>query len=150
MRRYVEDFFDIPTIQNQLAKRQLTLFGKVNRNSEETLPAKLLTAWCNHKRQAVVVLHSNKKKRMQNIALIVSTVDRSGSLKLWAHLALDKKYCKYLINGLGNTPTYPLGPPNAPTAERPQLPYPHSPPRTSQSPPTPPPPRQRTRPSPIP
>ena len=38
-------FFNIPTIQNQIAKRQLTFIGKVVRNSDLQLPTKLLTAW---------------------------------------------------------------------------------------------------------
>ena len=37
--------FNIPTIQNQIAKRQLTFIGKVVRNSDQQLPTKLLTAW---------------------------------------------------------------------------------------------------------
>ena len=52
-----ERFFKIPTIQNQIAKRQLTFIGKVVRNSDQQLPTKLLTAWCNHKRRRGRVLH---------------------------------------------------------------------------------------------
>ena len=43
-----ERFFNIPTIQNQIEKRQLTFIGKVVLNSDQQLPTKLLTAWCNH------------------------------------------------------------------------------------------------------
>ena len=36
-------FFNNPTIQYQLSKRQLTFIRKVVRNSEEQIPTKLLT-----------------------------------------------------------------------------------------------------------
>ena len=52
-------FFNIPTIQNQIAKRQLTFIGKVVHNSDLQLPTKLLTAWCNQKKKLGGVLHSN-------------------------------------------------------------------------------------------
>ena len=79
-------------IQNQVAKQQLTFIGKVTHKSDEKLPTKLLKAWCNHKRQVGGELHSNKKTLLKNIALILPTVYRYDSLKLWAHLALDVIY----------------------------------------------------------
>ena len=107
-------FFDIPTIQNQVAKRQLTLIGKMYRKYDEQLLTKILTVWCNNKRRVGGVLISNKKTLVQNIALIVPTIDQYGSLKLWAHLSLDDKYCKYLINGIGNSTTPPPVTPPSP------------------------------------
>ena len=88
---FVKDF-DIPTIQNKVDKRQLTFIGKVTRNSDEKLPKSLLTAWCSNKQKVGGVFHSNKKNLVNKIALIVPTVDRYVSLKLWAHLALDDRY----------------------------------------------------------
>ena len=41
-----KQFFNIPTIRNQLEKRQLTFIGKVVRNPEDQIPTNLLTAWC--------------------------------------------------------------------------------------------------------
>ena len=87
---------------------------------------------------------------MQNIALIIPTVYWCGSLKLWAHLALEEKYWKYLINGIVNSPTPPTGTHPTPTTERIHTPSPPSPPRPSQFPLTLPPPRQRKIFSPIP
>ena len=43
-------FFDIPNIEKQIATQQLNFIGKVARNSDDHLPTKLITAWCNHKR----------------------------------------------------------------------------------------------------
>ena len=81
----------------------------MTRNSDEKLPTKLLMAWWNNKHQVGGVLHSNKKTLVQNIALIVPTVDKYGSLKLWSHLALDNKYWnnhqKYKISYV---PLYPV------------------------------------------
>ena len=75
-----ERFFNIPTIQNQIAKRHLTFIGKVVHNSDLQLPTKLLTAWCNHKRKRGGVLHSNKKSIVQNIALILPVLPMQGRM----------------------------------------------------------------------
>ena len=97
-------FFNIPAIQNQIAKRQLTFIGKVVRNSDQQLPTKLLTAWWNHKRRRGGVLHSNKKSIVQNIALILPCIGKTGRMSEWVHYALDNGYWKYLIANLGNSP----------------------------------------------
>ena len=52
--------FDIINTEEQIATRQLKFIGKVTRNSDEHLPTKLLTAWCNHKRQRGGVLHTKR------------------------------------------------------------------------------------------
>ena len=116
-------------------------------NSEEQLPTKLLTAWCNNKFRVGGVLHSNKKTIGQNIALDVPIVDIFGSLKSWSHLALDDKYWKYLINGLRNASTPPLGSPSSPTAEITKPLSTPSTPHPSQLPPTSPQPRHSKIPS---
>ena len=71
---------------------------------------------------------------VHNIVSIVPTVDQYGSLKLWANLALDEKYWKYLINGIRNAPTNSLVPPPYPATEIEQPPSPPSTPRPIQSP----------------
>ena len=75
-----ERFFNIPTIQNKIAKRQLTFIGKVVCNSDQQLPTKLLTTWCNHKRRPGGVLRSNKKSSVQNIALILPCIGKTGRM----------------------------------------------------------------------
>ena len=50
-------FYNIPTAEQQIAKRQLTFIGKIARNSDCQLPTKLLTAWCNHPQPKGGVLH---------------------------------------------------------------------------------------------
>ena len=97
-------FFNIPTIQNQIAKRQLTFIGKVVQNSYLQLPTKLLTAWCNHKRKRGRVLHSNKKSIVQHIAIIIPYIGNTGRMSEWVHYALENGYWNYLISKLGNSP----------------------------------------------
>ena len=92
-----ERFFNTPNIQNQIAKRQLTFIGKVVRNLDLQLPTKLLTAWCNHKQKRGGVLHSNRKYILQNIALILPCIGKTGIMSKWVHYALDNGYWKYLI-----------------------------------------------------
>ena len=150
MRRFVEDFLIYRRLKIKYLKGNLRSFGKLNRKSEEQIPKKILTAWRNNKWRVVGVLHSNKKNLVQKISLIVPTIDQYGSLKLWAHLDIDDKYCKSMIDGIGNAPTPPQGPSPYTTNEIVQPTSSPSLPRPSQSPPTSPPLRQRTRPSPIP
>ena len=64
----------VPTIPNQIAKRQLAFIGKVVCNSYQQLPTKPLTAWCNHKQKRGGVLHSNKNSIVHNIALILPCI----------------------------------------------------------------------------
>ena len=44
-------FFNIHSIRNYIAKRQLTFIGKVVRNADDQIPTQLLTAWCKHPRK---------------------------------------------------------------------------------------------------
>ena len=111
---------------------------------------KLLTVWCRNKRQVGGVLHSNKKTLVHNIALVVPTIYQYGSLKLWAHLSLDDRYWKYLINGISNKLTPPPGPPTSSNTKIEQPHYSISPPFPSQGKTTLPPPSQSTRPAPVP
>ena len=67
--------FDIQKIQNQVAKRQPIIIGKVTHNSDEKLPTKLLMEWRNNKRRFGGVLQSNKKTLVQIIALVLPRVD---------------------------------------------------------------------------
>ena len=81
-------FFNIPSIRNQIAKRQLTFIGKVVRNSDDQIPAQLLTAWCDHPRKRGGVLQNNKKNLAQNIRLIVPGAAKDGLLSSWVYFVL--------------------------------------------------------------
>ena len=76
-------FFNIPTIRHQIVKRQLTFIGKVVRNSEDQIPTKLLTAWCDNERKPDALLQKNKKNIAQNIRLIVPGAAKYGLLTTW-------------------------------------------------------------------
>ena len=73
--------FGILNIEEKIATQQLTFIGKVTRNSDDHLPTKLLTAWCNHKRRLGGVLHTNKKYIAHNLRLIIPGVEKTGALK---------------------------------------------------------------------
>ena len=61
-------FFNIPTIRYQLAKRQLTFIGIVVRNSEDQIPTKLLTVWCDNKRKPGAPIQNNNKNLVHKYA----------------------------------------------------------------------------------
>ena len=98
-------FFDISTIRNQIAQRQLTFIGKVVRNKDDQIPTELLTAWCNNKRRRGGVLQNNKNNLAQNIRLVIPGAAKDGLLTTWVYFALDAAYWEYLISLLGNKPT---------------------------------------------
>ena len=87
-------FFDIPTIRNQIAQRQLTFIGKVVRNKDDQITTQLLTARCNNKRRRVGVLQNNKKNLAQSIRLVIPGEAKDGLLKTWVYFALDAAYWK--------------------------------------------------------
>ena len=92
-----KQFFDIPTIRNQLEKQQLTFIGKVVRNSEDRIPTKILTAWCDNKHKRGAPLQNNKKNLAQNICLIVPGAAEDGLITTLVYLSLDNGYWKHLI-----------------------------------------------------
>ena len=98
-------FFDIPTIRNQIAQRQLTFIGKVVCNKDDQIPSQLLTAWFNNKWRRGGVLQNNKKNRAQNRCLVSPGVGKDGLIMTWVYSDLDAAYWKYLISLLGNKPT---------------------------------------------
>ena len=97
-------FFNTPTIRHQLARRKLTFIGKVVRNSEDQIPTKLLTAWCDNKLKKGASLQNNKNNLAQNIRLIVPGAAKDGLLTTWVYLALDDGYWAHLVRQLGSNP----------------------------------------------
>ena len=93
-------FLNTPNIEKQIATQHLTLIRKLARNSDNHLPTKLLTEWCNHKRRRGGVLKTNKKSIFHNLRLIIPGVDKTGALKTWAHFSIDDRYWRHLISGL--------------------------------------------------
>ena len=104
-----ERFFDIPTIRNKIAHRQLTFIGKVVRNPDDQITTKFLIAWCNNKRNPGGVLKKNKKNLAQNIRLVVHSAAKDGLLTTWMYFALDNSYWTYLISLIGNRPQEWIG-----------------------------------------
>ena len=73
-------FCHIPSIRHQIVKRQLPFIGKVVRNSDNKIPTRLLTAWCDHPRRRGAPLQNNKKNLVKNIQLIVPSAASDGRL----------------------------------------------------------------------
>ena len=128
------NFFDILNIEEQIATQQLTFIGKVTRNSEDHLPNKLLSWWCNHKRRCGGVLHTNKKSIFHNLRLIIPGVDKPGALKKWEHFAINDRYWQHLISGLEKSLT---STPPAPPPPYHCIPHSSTPPSSPHPPPSP-------------
>ena len=95
----------------KIATRQLTFIGKVARNSDDYLPTKLLTTWCNHKRRRGGVLHTNKKNHRSQ-----PPNDHTRSGKIWSAQNMGALYHQWQImatlnfrpwNLLNINPTFP-------------------------------------------
>ena len=89
-------FCGIPSLQSQIAKRQLRFIENVVRYHDSQIPTQLLTAWCDHPRKRGGVLQTNKKNITKNLQLIIPSAEKDGRLSSWAYYALDKSYWDYL------------------------------------------------------
>ena len=66
-----EMFFNILTIRNQIAFRQLTYIGKIFRRESTHILTRLLTAWCDHPRKVGRPLLTNKQCIVRNIQIFI-------------------------------------------------------------------------------
>ena len=87
-----EMFFNIPTIRNQIAFRQLTYIGKIVRRESTHIPTRLLTAWCDHPSKVGRPLLTNKQCIVRNIQIFIPEVDDDGTLASWVFHALDTSF----------------------------------------------------------
>ena len=81
-----EKFYNIPTIKNQIAFRQLTYLGKIFRQEASHIPTRMLTAWCDHPCKVGRPLLTNKQSIVRNIQLVLPEVDRTGLLSKWVSI----------------------------------------------------------------
>ena len=95
-----EMFYIIPTVQNQIAFRQLTYLGKLFRREASHIPTCLLTVWCDHPRKVGPPVLTNKQSMVRNIQLVITGVDGSGALYAWVFHALDTQNWHALLNTL--------------------------------------------------
>ena len=85
-----EKFYNIPTINKQIALRQLTYLGKIFRREESHISTRLLTVWCDHQRQSGRPILTNKQSMARNIKQVIPNVDAHGTMSTWGFHALDK------------------------------------------------------------
>ena len=126
-------FFNIPTIRNQIAFRQLTYIEKIVRRESTHIPTRLLTAWCDHPRKVGRPLITKKKCIVKNLQIVIPEVDDDGTLASWGFHALDNSFWKKLLRTLKHPGNYPPeSPPNT------YFPQTNSSPPASPRDPTPP------------
>jgi len=98
-------FYNIPSIQNMIAARQLGFLGKVVRGPYGAPARRMLTACCQHKRkQGRPYLH-NKDVIVKNLRLLFARtpeviIDDYGSVKDWYCEAMHEPYWTQLIQCL--------------------------------------------------
>ena len=97
-------FCNIPSMRNQIAKKQLNFIGKVIRNSVDQIHSQLLTTWCDHPRRRGAPLQNNKKNLVQNIQLLLPSDPKDGRLSSWGFQALDSSYWNHLVSQLSTQP----------------------------------------------
>ena len=95
-----EKFYNIPTIKNQIAFRQLTYLDKIFRQEASHIPTRLLTAWCDHPRKVGRPLLTHKQSIVRNIQLVLPEVDRTGLLSTWGFHNLDAHHWNEFLNTL--------------------------------------------------
>ena len=95
-----EKFYNIPTIKNQIALRQLTYLGKIFRREESHIPTRLLTVWCDHPCKAGRPILTNRQSMVRNIQQVILNVDAYGSMSTWVFHALDAQHWNDLLNTL--------------------------------------------------
>ena len=65
-----EKFYNIPTIKNQIALRQLTYLGKIIRREDSYIPTRLLMVWCDQTRKVGRPITTNKQYVVSDRVLV--------------------------------------------------------------------------------
>ena len=138
-------FYNILTIQEEIAKRQLTFIGKITRRDRTHIPTLLLTSWSENPRKRGGIRKTNRKSIVENLQLLLpDKIPNTGALNTWVHLAQDKHYWNHLLGRLGSredsTPPRTSPSPPSPNHRQPSPPAsPSARPPASPPPPVPPP-----------
>ena len=98
-------FCHIPSIRHQIAKRRFPLLERSFRNSNNQIPTRLLTVWCDCPRRRGAPLQNNKNNLVKKIQLIVPSAASDGRFSSWVFYALNGSYWNHLISQLGTQPT---------------------------------------------
>ena len=98
--RVREICFNIPTIRNQIAFRQLTYIGKIARRESTHITTCFLTAWWDHPHKAVRPILTNKQCIVRNLQLVIPEVNDDGNLASWGFHALDVSFWNTLLRKL--------------------------------------------------
>ena len=110
-------FYSIPCARNMIAARQMDFIGKMIGGPSDRPSRNMITACCDHKRQAGRPQTTGKIFMVENLRLLFKDVnavniDRFGSLRDWIHKANNKSYWNQLVKRLLH--------PDTPLPERPE------------------------------
>ena len=135
-----EKFYNIPTINKQIALRQLTYLGKFFRREDSHIPTLLLTVWYEHPRKFRQTILTNKQCMVRNIQQVILNFDAYGALSTWVFHALGAQHWNDLLNTLKH-PSFkpPENDLNTPQENQDPLPEQARRPPPPTPPPTPPP-----------
>ena len=92
------NFYNIPTIKNQISLRQLTCLGKIFCQEYSRIPTLLLTVWCDHPCEVGWPILTNKQCMVRNIRQVISYVEANGALSTWRFHALESQNWNDLLN----------------------------------------------------
>ena len=107
--------YNIPTVKNQIALRQLTYLGKIFCREYSHIPTRLLTVWCDHPRKFGRPILTNNQYMVRNIQQVILNVDAYGAMSTWGFHTLDAQHWNDLLNTLRH-PSFepPENDPNTP------------------------------------
>jgi hypothetical protein len=98
-------FYNIPTIQNMIAARQLGFLGKVVPGPHNAPTCPMLTVCCQHNRKPGCPYIHNKDIIIRNLCLLFArtpevVIDDYGSVKDWFHEVSHELYWTQLVRCL--------------------------------------------------
>ena len=95
-------FYNINTVEIQIAKRRLTFIGRVVRMNKNKVPGRLIFAWISGKKRPIGRPNQSLRISLLNdIKKIIPTVDNLGSFHTWANFAFCDLTWSMLIHRLG-------------------------------------------------
>ena len=97
-------FYNINTVEIQMAKRRLAFIGRVVRMDKNKVPGRLISAWIGEKKRPIGRPNQSLRISLLNdIKKIIPTVDNFGSFHTWANFAFCDLTWSMLIYRLGSS-----------------------------------------------
>ena len=97
--------FNLPPMENMVAKRQLRWAGKMVRMDESRLPIKMLACWMNTPRPSRRPHTTTRNSLIRSLQIMDPNISRCGTLNEWFHSAKDESDWNERLAGLDPTPS---------------------------------------------